>query len=63
MRGKKKRRPITAQFQIREVHFGKLGGRAAKGQDQIRTSSWNKPSLISPHKVLWSLLINTVYHL
>ena len=23
----------------------------------------NKPSPISPHKVLWSWLINTVYHL
>ena len=39
-------------------------GHAAKDQYQIQTSQLvNKPSRISPHKVLQSWLINTVYHL
>ena len=39
-------------------------GHAADNQNQIQTSQLvNKPSRISPHEVLQSWLINTVYHL
>ena len=39
-------------------------GHAAENQNQIQTSQLvNKPSRISPHEVLQSWLINTVYHL
>ena len=39
-------------------------GHAAENQNQIQTSQLvNKPSQISPHEVLQSWLINTIYHL
>ena len=39
-------------------------GHAAENQNQIQTSQLvNKPSRISPHEVLQSWLINTIYHL
>ena len=39
-------------------------GHAGDNQNQIQTSQLvNKPSRISPHEVLQSWLINTVYHL
>ena len=51
---KKKTRIQGGKAQVQEFL-----GHAAKDQSQIR----NKPSQISPHEVLQSWLINTVYNL
>ena len=55
-------------MQIGKAQVQDVGGHAAEDPKEIQTSSWwisNHPGSdrISPHEVLQSWLINTVYHL
>ena len=52
------------EYKSEKAQVQEIGDHAAEDQKQRRTSSrWSKPSPISPHEVLQSWLIYTVYHL
>ena len=47
---------------VEKLKYKKLEGMHPKIKNQSKLPAGNKPSWISPHEVLQSRLINTVYH-